>query len=160
MNPSDYIAPHFRFAEVIHTSVRGVDNTPGDLETENLIAVVGHIAQPARTHFDRPVVVTSGYRSPAVNAAVGGSKTSQHKDGEALDFKVVGVDHFTVARWIARGLVFDQLILEFVGDDGFTGWIHCSYTRHRRNRMQMLRAGSSGGRVWYRGIILSDIPAL
>ena len=76
-----------------------------------------------------PVVITSGYRSPALNAAVGGAKTSQHMAGQAVDFIVPGFGRpIEVCRKILEaGVVFDQLILEFSSRSGTGGWTHISF---------------------------------
>ena len=72
-------------------------------------------------------VSTSGYRSPALNKAVGGSKTSQHCNGQAADFESTRISNPNLAKWIEKNLRFDQLILEFYdGEDPNSGWIHCS----------------------------------
>ena len=63
----------------------GIDNTPDEWVTENLKKVAEHIFQPVRDHFGRPIFVSSGYRSPDLNVAIGGSKRSQHVEGRALD---------------------------------------------------------------------------
>ena len=63
----------------------GIDNTPDDWVTENLKKVAEHVFQPLRDHFGRPIFVSSGYRSPELNVAIGGSKRSQHVEGRALD---------------------------------------------------------------------------
>lgn len=162
LSPETLIAPNFRWHELVRSEAAsrlGLNNEPGEFETENLISVVGHIAQPVRSHFELPVVITSGYRSPAVNSAIGGYQESQHVEGEALDFHVVGVDHFTVARWIAESLSFDQLILEYVDETGLEGWIHCSYRRTGRNRREVrLARRTITGKTVYPVILREDIP--
>lgn len=82
-----------------------------------LRAVAQELLQPIRDHFG-PVVVTSGYRGKALNAAVGGAASSQHCLGEAADFNVVGMEdeagQMKVVRWVAKesGIKFRQLLLE------------------------------------------------
>ena len=105
------------------------------------------VLQPVRDHFDRPVTITSGYRSPELCIAIGSKPTSQHAKGQAADFEVPGVSNMEVAQWIADNLEFDQLILEcYTG--GNTGWIHCSYSTNS-NRNQSLRAQRVDGKVVY-----------
>jgi zinc D-Ala-D-Ala carboxypeptidase len=93
----------------------------------SLCAVATTMAQPIRDQFDAAVSVHSGFRYPALNTAVGGSSSSQHMVGEAVDFHVVGVDLRTVFEWIWKNatFTFGQLILE-----GYTAgqpaWIHLS----------------------------------
>ena len=113
---------------------RGIDNTPTPDKIDPLILLCQKVLQPVRDHFDRPVTITSGYRSPELCAAIGSKITSQHTKGQAADFEVPGVSNMQVAQWIADNCEFDQLILEcFTG--GNTGWIHCSYVHEPRKEL-------------------------
>ena len=113
---------------------RGIDNTPTPDKIDPLILLCQKVLQPVRDHFDRPVTITSGYRSPELCAAIGSKITSQHTKGQAADFEVPGVSNMEVAQWIADNCEFDQLILEcFTG--GNTGWIHCSYVHEPRKEL-------------------------
>ncbi|MCA9543153.1 MAG: hypothetical protein KC613_02155 [Myxococcales bacterium] len=143
------LSQHFSLSEFTtsQTAARyGLDNTPGDAEIENLRQLCNHILEPIRSHFEVPIIVSSGYRSVQVNTKVGGSGSSQHCKGEAADFTVA---HYTVTEifnWIAftSGLEFDQLIHEY------GNWIHCSYVTRRQNRRSILRAyRNSSGRTAY-----------
>lgn len=113
---------------------RGIDNTPGAAERRNLTALVEHVLDPLRERWGAPITVTSGYRSPKLNAAVGGAKTSQHLLGQAADLsagsKAKNKDLFNLLR--ASGLPFDQLI-----DEKGYQWVHVSYGP--RNRREVLR---------------------
>jgi hypothetical protein len=126
----------------------GLDNTPALQIIENLEALVENILQPVRDKFG-PVVVTSGYRSPEVNKAIGGSTTSDHCKGQAADFEVLGKDNRELAIWIAENMQFTQLILEFykpgVPD---SGWVHCSYDPGNLKR-QVLTAEKVNGKTVY-----------
>jgi uncharacterized protein YcbK (DUF882 family) len=105
------------------------------------------LLQPIRDHYARPVIVTSGYRSPALNSAVGGSSTSQHMLGEASDFTVQGMSNYEVCKWIRdfHPNGFDQLIYEF----GESGWIHCSWkpTGNRREVLTATKRPNWAGRL-------------
>lgn len=133
------LTPHFSLGELTTTSRRDtadvdhdgdhnelLPNVPGDAERAKLVKVC-EMLEAVRAHFGRPIAVHSGYRSPAVNAAVGGSKTSQHMKAEAADFHVDGVPLVDVFDWIRResGLRFGQVILEG-SDPARPTWIHCS----------------------------------
>ena len=121
---------------------KGISNKPSQQAIENLTKLCKNILQPIRDNFG-PVVISSGYRAPKLNVAIGGSKTSQHCKGEAADFTVPGTDNKTLAQWIEWNLNFDQLILEFYPG----GWVHCSYTDNYRK--SVLRAVKEHGKTKY-----------
>ena len=132
------LTPHFSLAEMTTTST-GLPNTPGDAERAKLVHVA-EMLEAVRAHFGRPVHVHSGYRSPAVNAAVGGSKTSQHMRAEAADFHVEGVALVDVFDWIrASDLAFGQVICEG-RDPANPTWIHLSLGEPYRDRAKCRQA--------------------
>jgi zinc D-Ala-D-Ala carboxypeptidase len=99
-----------------------------------------NVLQPIRSHFDAPVIISSGYRSAELCIAIGSKPTSQHAEGKAADIEVVGIDNKELAQWIKDNLEFDQLILEFYRDgEPESGWIHISWNNDE-NRNQTLRA--------------------
>jgi hypothetical protein len=82
---------------------------------------------------------------------VGGSKTSQHCNGEAADFESSRISNPDLAEWIAKHLEFDQLILEFYdGVDPNSGWVHCSYKKDGTNRKNTLTALRVKGKTTYK----------
>ena len=108
------------------------------------------ILEPVRKHFGKAVTINSSYRAPKVNAAVGGSKTSQHVNGQAIDFEINGISNKLVADWIADNLEFDQVILEFyVEGDKNSGWVHASIKKEGGNRKQKLIAKKDGKSTKY-----------
>ena len=108
--------------------------------------LVDEVLEPLRVALGVSVRVTSGYRSPEVNAAVGGAASSQHTEGEAADIWVEGMAAEDLARKIVGlGLVFDQLIVE--RDAPAERWVHVSY-RAGRCRNQMLRKTYGGYVKW------------
>lgn len=113
---------------------RGIDNTPTAEARKNLTELVERVLDPLREKWGAPITVTSGYRCPKLNAAVGGAKTSQHLLGQAADLstgsKAKNKDLFNLLR--ASGLPFDQLI-----DEKGYQWVHVSYGP--RNRREVLR---------------------
>ena len=126
----------------------GVDNTPSMTVIDNLQQLVDNILQPVRDKFG-PVVVTSAYRSPAVNKGIGGSATSDHTKGQAADFEVMGMANKALAEWIRDNLKFTQLILEFPSkSDPNAGWVHCSYDKDDL-KCQVLTASKVGGKTVY-----------
>jgi putative chitinase len=148
------LTKHFTLAEMIvsPTAKRlGLSNVPTEEHIENMRYCCEKILEPVREHFGKPVRINSSYRSPRVNQAVGGSKTSQHVNGQAIDFEIMGIDNKVVADWIADNLEFDQVILEFyIAGDKNSGWVHASIKKNGGNRMQRLIASKSkaGGTVY------------
>ena len=142
------LSANFSLAELTKTNVRQFDNTPSMQVIDNLQVLVDNVLQPIRNKFG-PVTVTSGYRSPEVNKAIGGSATSDHCFGFAADFEVAGVDNKELARWVADNLKFKQLILEFytkgVPD---SGWVHVSYDKNNLTQ-KVMTASKVGGRTVY-----------
>ncbi|MBH9536932.1 D-Ala-D-Ala carboxypeptidase family metallohydrolase [Novosphingopyxis sp. YJ-S2-01] len=127
------LTDHFTLAEMTASQIasrRGIDNTPGPAERKALRILCERVLEPVRAHFGRPVVISSGYRSPELNHAIGGSGDSQHSKGEAADFTIPGLPNIEVARWMQARLNYDQLIYEF----GPTGWIHVSFRQPFRNQ--------------------------
>jgi hypothetical protein len=128
-----------------------LDNQPKGEHLENLKHLVEKVIQPTRNHFNRVMTINSGYRSPAVNKAIGGAATSQHCNGEAADIEIPGVSNYELAKWIQDNLEFDQLILEFykpgVPD---SGWVHVSLKRNAVQRKQSLTAMRENGRTVYK----------
>ena len=132
---------------------KGINNNPSPQQIENLKALAVNILQPIRSHFDKPLIISSGFRCAQLCIEIGSKITSQHvadDDCAAADFEIPGVDNRELAIWIKNELEFDQLILEFYRDNEPTsGWIHCSYsTNHNRN--QSLRAMRENGKVVYK----------
>lgn len=141
------LSEHFTLAELTRSDVAArlrLPNKPGDPVIAKLQQVCHHILEPVRLHFGRPVRINSGYRSPRVNAVAGGSETSQHCRGEAVDFEVPGVSNADVAAWVRDHLRFDQLILEcYRRGEPSSGWVHVSW-KAAGNRQQALTF--TGGR--------------
>ena len=129
---------------------KGINNIPSGDEKENLKSLSIHILQKIRNHYERPVRVTSGYRSPELCVAIGSSEKSQHAKGEAADFEITGIDNFDLAIWISKYLEFDQLISEFyTNQHPDSGWVHCSYKAEGPNRKQVLTAYKEGSKTRY-----------
>ena len=151
------LSKNFALSEMVKSATAerlNVDNSPSDIHLVNLTHLVIHILQPVRDEFG-VITINSGYRSPALNAKVGGSKTSQHCNGQAADFESFSTPNPVLAKWIANNLEFDQLILEFYdGVNPNSGWVHCSYNL-MGNRKKILTALKTGGKVVYRNGFVS-----
>jgi len=119
----------------------GISNEPTPEVIDNLQMLVTNVLQPLRTALGRSATVTSGYRSPAVNKAVGGVKTSQHSEGKAVDIVVAGVAPYDVVQMLLKlNLPFDQAINEF------NTWTHISFNQGS-NRKQVLTAKKTDGKT-------------
>ena len=129
----------------------GIDNTPTEAVKKNLLALVTNVLDPLRLNWGRPVIVTSGYRCPALNKAVGGASSSQHATGEAADIRTVSDDpdeNMKLLRClIESNLPFDQLISEYVDSQNRPNWIHVSFGPRHRRQMLTCRNGR-----YYKGI--------
>jgi zinc D-Ala-D-Ala carboxypeptidase len=136
------LSKHFSLEEMTRSMVasrKGIDNIPGAGEIKNLENLCYEVLEPVRAHFDKPITVSSGYRSEALCEAIGSKKTSQHAKGMAVDFEINGVPNIQVAYWLTNNVDFDQCILEFYKpDNGSAGWIHASYNEKGANRKQVL----------------------
>jgi hypothetical protein len=118
-------------------SRRGIDNTPSIAVIENLRLLCENVLQPLRDKYGKSINITSGYRSPKLNKAIGGSSTSQHCYGQAADIQVDRKDYLKVWE-ILKTLPFDQIIFEF-GTESAPDWIHVSFVQGK-NRGQKLKA--------------------
>lgn len=124
-----------------------ISNSPNAEQTSNLKALAEDILQPLRDALGFPINIASGLRVPALNKAVGGSSTSQHTKGEAVDINVSGKNKI-IFDWIVNNLDYDQIIWEF-GTDLEPSWIHVSYKKNEVNRNQKLKAIKQNGRTRY-----------
>lgn len=131
---------------------QGIDNTPSMTVIDNLQQLVDNVLQPIRDKFG-PITVTSGYRSPAVNKAIGGSTTSDHCKGYAADFEVLNMDNKELALWIKDNLKFSQLILEFYHKGTpDSGWVHVSYNKDNLKNEALTAVKVGGKTVYQKGI--------
>lgn len=155
MNLESKMSANFTLREFLKSQTatrKNIDNYPTEEHLDNGVILFANVAQPVRDHFG-PTIITSGYRSPKLNRAIGGSENSQHCLGQAVDLEVPGVSTFDVARWIDQNLEYDQLILElYTPGDTNSGWVHVSYVPEveRSNRNENLTAAlDSNGSVIY-----------
>jgi len=129
----------------------GISNMPTAEHIENFKVLAEKVFQPIREHFGVPIHISSGYRSKELNAKIGGSATSQHCKGEAIDIDMDGsgdgVSNADVFNFIKDNLEFDQMIWEF-GTDKNPDWVHVSFSK-TKNRKQILKAIKSNGKTSY-----------
>lgn len=136
------LSPNFSLNEFTASSKAsslGISNEPTEAALGCLKSLVEALLQPLRVKIGKPFKITSGYRSLALNTAIGGVKASQHNLGQAADFQVQGMTPYEVCQIIiSSGFEFDQLINEGT-------WIHISYEKGK-NRKQVLTAVFTKGK--------------
>lgn len=117
---------------------KGIKNIPSKEQEQNLIALMENILDPLREAYGGPIIVTSGYRCPALNKAVGGAKNSQHMTGQAADIRTVKdtrAENKKLFDLIQKlKLPFDQLIDEHNFD-----WVHVSYSNRNRREVKTIK---------------------
>jgi uncharacterized protein YcbK (DUF882 family) len=117
-----------------NTAIRnGINNNPDSVTFERMKLVANKCFEPLREWYGKPIKINSFYRSQLLNTKVGGSATSQHCKGEAIDISAGSkVENKKLFDWICANLDFDQCINEY----DFT-WVHISY-KAKGNRKQIL----------------------
>jgi zinc D-Ala-D-Ala carboxypeptidase len=141
----DRISHHISYAEGVKSAeaIRlGLNNEPSAEQLAAMRLVATTCFEPLRKHHGKPIGISSFFRSAHVNKAIGGSRTSQHMAGEAIDIDADtfnnGITNADIFHWLRANVPFDQLIWEF-GTDAQPAWVHISY-RALNNRGQVLRA--------------------
>ena len=137
------LSKNFTLAELTKTSTGLPNALPKHLEG-NIQSLVDNVLQPVRDALG-VIIVTSCYRSPEVNKAIGGSSTSQHCLAQAADLKFKGGND-VLFNWLKENTDFDQLIWEF-GTTEEPSWVHISYSS--RHRKQILKAIKHNGKTKY-----------
>ncbi|MDR7523171.1 MAG: D-Ala-D-Ala carboxypeptidase family metallohydrolase [Armatimonadota bacterium] len=139
------LSKHFTLDEFTfsQTAIRqGLDNAPDESHIEHMRALCVNVLEPLRAVIGKPIQITSGYRSPKVNAAIGGSRRSQHIEGKAADIVCPAIGTLALFKALVRaGLPYDQLIFEGT-------WVHVSYDESR-SREEILLATFKAGRATY-----------
>ena len=134
------LSKNFSRAEIEHSTTAkrlGISNEMSEKHLENMQRLIDNLIQPMRDAIG-PIRISSGYRSPKLNKAIGGSSRSQHSKGEALDLQFWEkgkMNNKVIYDWVLEsGVEFDQMINEFD-----YSWIHISL-KSRENRSQILEA--------------------
>lgn len=157
------LSENFTLEEMLVSSTAkkyGIDNTPDAVSKANMALLCNKLLQPIRNGYGKPIIVTSGYRCPALNTKIGGAKTSQHMKGQAADINdYEGYKKGGDARYEANVKLFDyiydkgsydQLINEFPDSKGRPQWIHVSYNPTlKKQRGQALVAKKVNGKTIY-----------
>ena len=133
-----WLSPHFKLSEFTRSATAiklRIKNEPTEADVERLRLLCEHVLEPLRRRFG-VIRITSGFRCPQLNAAVGGVERSQHLTGEAADIHVSSVEAARrMADFVRRETTFDQLLLERRLSNGCV-WLHVSFTAQRANRRQ------------------------
>lgn len=145
------LSKHLSLAEVTRSDTakrKGVSNMPTPEHLENFKLLAEKVFEPIREHFKVPIHISSGYRSKELNKAIGGSSSSQHLLGQAIDIDMDGtpngITNKMIFDFIMKNLNFDQLINEFD-----YSWVHVSYNSNGKQRKQVLNAVKVGGKTSY-----------
>lgn len=150
------LSEHLDLSEVIRSESakrNGISNMPSEAHIANFKLLAEKIFEPIRNNFRCPIHISSGYRSAELNRAIGGSTTSQHCQGEAIDIDMDGspngVSNKMIFEFIKKYLEFDQLIWEF-GSEENPDWVHVSYESSGKQRKQVLKAYKQNGKTQYK----------
>ena len=136
------LSPHFTLEEMIASDTAnrlGICNKAPSGVVKNLGFLASNLLEPLRTLVGKPICISSGYRCEALNKAVGGSVTSQHRYGQAVDIQVFGLSPKSLYTIIKNSnLQYDQLILE---KTKYAEWVHVSFCKHNRNQNLIYKNG-------------------
>ena len=149
------LSKHFKLSEFTksQTAARmGIDNTPPEEVIPKLTFLCSQILEPLREKIDKPIIVTSGYRSAKLCEAIGSNENSQHCKGEAVDIEALGMSTLNLAEMIINHFDFDQCILEcYTPGDMNSGWVHVSLTSGE-NRKEVLTYSKEKG--YAKGLVI------
>ena len=150
------ISEHITHKEAVrsNTALRlNLKNIPDDYQVSNMVGIATHVFEPLREYVGGPIKINSMFRSQDLNTAIGGSTSSQHCQGRAIDLD----DTFgyktnaEMFNYIKNNLSYDQIIWEF-GDSNNPDWVHVSYVSIDQNRKKNLVAEKIKGRTSYREV--------
>ena len=143
MNVSKHIS-YYEATKSQNAIRAGIENIPSGEQMVRMKLVANKCFEPVRNWHGKPIAISSFFRSFKVNVLAGGSKTSDHKTGAAIDIDADvfnnGVTNAEIFQWCLENLDFDQLISEF-GTEENPAWVHISYRSKATNRNQVLRIG-------------------
>jgi len=142
-----YISSHITFIEATYSEValeNFIDNTPNELQLNNMILVAEKVFEPVRNYLNIPIHVNSFFRCEKLNKLIGGAKNSQHCTGQAIDISINPKMNKKIFDWINENLEFDQIINE----DNYT-WIHISYALNNCRNMTLKSYKDTKGNTKY-----------
>ena len=148
------ISKHISYKEGVYSTTalrRNIDNTPDDEQLKNMELIAEEVFEPLRNYVGGPIKINSFFRSAELNTAIGGSKTSQHCKGQAMDIDDTfgRMSNAEMYHFIKEHLDFDQMIWEF-GDDDNPNWVHISYVSPEKNRKKCLKAYKENKKTKYK----------
>jgi hypothetical protein len=148
------ISKHISHAEAVYSNTakrRQIDNKPNTEQIDAMKTIALNVFEPLRNFVGGPIKISSMFRSEKLNKAIGGSSTSQHVKGQAMDLDdTYGYKtNAEMYNWIKNNLNFDQLIWEF-GTDSNPDWIHVSYVNDKDNRNRCLKAYKENKKTKYK----------
>ena len=133
---------------------KGIDNTPDSEQLRSMIIVAHKCFEPLRRFHNKPIGVSSFFRSIKLNNSIGGSDTSDHCKGKAIDIDADifnnGMTNLEMFNWLRDNTDYDQLIKEYPDESGNPKWVHISYRSPSKNRKQVLVAEKIGKRTIYK----------
>ena len=147
------ISEHISYKEGVYSTTatrRGIDNVPNIEQLSNMRLLAEEVFEPLRAYVGGPIKINSFFRCPELNTAIGGSSSSQHCKGQAIDIDDTfgNMTNAEMYHWIKDNLDFDQMIWEF-GDDDNPDWVHISYVSQDENRNRCLKAYRKEGKTKY-----------
>ena len=150
------ISEHVSYKEGVYSTTAkrlGLNNTPNDEQLSNMELIAEQVFEPLRAYVGGPIKINSFFRSPKLNTAIGGSRSSQHCKGQAIDIDDTfgRCTNAEMYHFIKEHLDFDQIIWEFGNDDN-PDWVHVSYVSPKDNRKRCLKAYREDGKTRYKTI--------
>ena len=147
------ISKHISDREGVYSTTatrKGLANKPDQFQLANMKLLAEKVFEPLREWVGGPIRINSFFRCKALNKAIGGSTTSQHCKGQAMDIDDGGCKktNAEMYEWIKKNLDFDQMIWEF-GDEKNPNWVHVSYVSPEENRNRCLKAFKHHGKTKY-----------
>lgn len=133
------ITKNFSYEELINSAtakIKKIDNTPNEEQKQNLIKLAKEILQPIRDKFNKPITITSGFRSEKLNKAVRGSKTSQHLKGEAVD--IISSNNKELWNLIVSMIKNNEIEVGQLINEKNLSWIHISLPYNKKNQILRL----------------------